>query len=79
MTLFAIPVEIKHANKVISKYHRHNKKVVGAKFCIGVIDENDKLWGVAIVGRPIARKLDNGYTAEVIRLCILDVWRIVAN
>ena len=28
--------------------------------------------GVAIVGRPIARLLDDGYTAEVTRCCVLD-------
>jgi len=25
--------------------------------------------GVAIIGRPVARRLDDGYTAEVTRLC----------
>jgi hypothetical protein len=27
------------------------------------------LVAVAIVGRPVARKLDNGLTAEITRLC----------
>lgn len=28
--------------------------------------------GVVVVGRPIARALDDGYTAEVTRCCVLD-------
>jgi len=36
---------------------------------LGVIDESDDLRGVAIVGRPVSRYLDNGLTAEVTRLC----------
>jgi len=28
--------------------------------------------GVAIVGRPVARLLDDGYTAEVTRCCVLE-------
>jgi len=43
--------------------------VRGCKFCIGVIDDNEDLRGVAIVGRPVSRCLDNGLTAEVTRLC----------
>jgi|TARA_R100000306_G_C4377695_1_gene142723 orotate phosphoribosyltransferase-like protein len=30
----------------------------------------DKLVGVAIVGRPIARMIDDGLTAEVTRVCV---------
>ena len=71
MTLSSVPIELKHANAVVGKHHRHNLPVTGAKFCIGVCDEDGKLWGVAIVGRPIARLLDDGYTAEVLRVCVL--------
>ncbi len=40
----------------------------GIKFSIGVSD-NGALVGVAICGRPVARRLDDGYTLEVNRLC----------
>ena len=50
-------------------YHRHNKTVRGAKFAIGLKNENE-LIGVAIVGRPLARLLDNGKTAEILRVCV---------
>jgi len=34
-----------------------------------VVDDKGKLRGVAIVGRPVSRFLDNGITAEVTRMC----------
>jgi hypothetical protein len=39
--------------------------------CISVVGVTDgtQLRGVAVVGRPIARALDDGYTAEVRRCC----------
>jgi hypothetical protein len=40
----------------------------GCKFCLAVSD-GDKVVGVAIVGRPVARLLDNGWTLEVNRCC----------
>lgn len=62
---------IKEANEFVSNFHRHNKKVQGAKFAIGLIIDDD-LIGVGIVGRPVARMLDDGYTAEVTRVCVVD-------
>lgn len=50
------------------QYHRHHKPVVGHKFSIGCSD-GEKIVGVAIVGRPVARHLDDGWTLEVNRLC----------
>ena len=44
------------------------KPTRGHKFSIGV-SENGALVGVAICGRPVARRLDDGYTLEVNRLC----------
>lgn len=38
------------------------------KFAIGVEDDG-RLCGVAIVGRPISRAFDDGLTAEVTRTC----------
>jgi hypothetical protein len=43
--------------------------VQGCKFSIGVVDEHNELRGVAIVGRPVSRYLDDGFTAEVTRCC----------
>lgn len=57
------------ANDFIKKYHRHHGAVTGYKFAIGLVDDVGNLRGVAVVGRPVARYLDDGYTAEVTRLC----------
>ena len=59
------------ANAFVTQHHRHNKKVQGHKFSIGAVSKNC-LVGVAIVGRPVARKLDDGVTMEVTRLCVID-------
>ena len=36
----------------ITQYHRHHKPPRGAKFAVGLIDE-DRLVGVATAGRPV--------------------------
>lgn len=51
-----------------AQHHRHHKPVVGHKFSIGCTADG-RLVGVAIVGRPVSRYLDNGLTLEVNRLC----------
>lgn len=63
-----VPITLKAANAFVSDYHRHHKPSVGHKFSIG-LNEDDKLIGVAIMGRPVARGSDDGFTIEVARLC----------
>jgi hypothetical protein len=65
-----INLTLADANAFVVEHHRHNKKVQGHKFSIGAVQESS-LVGVAIIGRPVARKLDDGVTAEVTRLCVL--------
>lgn len=62
------PMTLKEANAYVEQYHRHHGPVVGHKFSIGLSD-GEKIVGVAIVGRPVARHLDDGWTLEVNRLC----------
>lgn len=66
--LTLIPVSLAEANAFVAEHHRHHKPVTGHKFSIGC-SENGELVGVAIVGRPVSRYLDNGLTLEVNRLC----------
>lgn len=68
MKLQTIPLPLDEANAFVRKHHRHHPPVIGAKFCIGVADEGGDVRGVAIVGRPVARGLDNGMTLEVTRV-----------
>lgn len=67
-----IPLTLKSANAYVEKFHRHNKPCVGHRFSIGALDENENIVGVAIIGRPVARMLDDGLTAEVNRVCTND-------
>ena len=62
------PINLKTANAFVQQYHRHHKPTRGHKFSIGV-SEDGALVGVAVCGRPVARRLDDGYTLEVNRLC----------
>ena len=68
MSLFLSPVTLAEANAWVEEHHRHHKPVPGAKFCVAVSDETG-VRGVAIVGRPVARMLDDGWTLEVNRCC----------
>ena len=68
MGLVIRPLSFKTAKEYIAENHRHHKPPQGHKFSIGCYD-NDKLVGVVVVGRPVARYFDDGVTAEVTRLC----------
>jgi hypothetical protein len=65
--LVAYPLDLDEANEFVATHHRHHKPVVGHKFSIGAA-LGDKIVGVVIVGRPVARRRDDGMTLEVTRL-----------
>lgn len=68
--LKAVPVELKEAQAFIDNFHRHHIASKRDKFRIGC-EKEGKLVGVAQVGKPISRMLDDGKTLEVLRLCSL--------
>ena len=61
-------MSITDAKFFILHYHRHHQPLVSGLFAVGCACGLD-IVGVAVVGRPVARHLDNGWTAEVTRLC----------
>jgi hypothetical protein len=63
-----VPCELAEANAFVAQHHRHHQPVVGHRFSIAVAEEA-RVCGVAIVGRPVARHLDDGWTLEVTRCC----------
>lgn len=67
-----VPVTFRQACEFIAKHHRHHRPPQGHKFSIG-LEVDGELVGVACVGRPVARRLDNGRIAEVTRLCTTGV------
>lgn len=62
------PITFRAANAFVKEHHRHHRPVQGMKFAVSVKD-GEKLIGVAIVGRPVARHFDDGLTVEVNRCC----------
>jgi hypothetical protein len=64
----AVPLHLRQANEFIARYHRHSLPTVGGKFAVGAAVDG-KLVGVAVAGRPVARRLDDGRTLEVLRVC----------
>jgi len=63
------PITLREARAFVSAHHRHHKAPQGGLFAVAVSEGAGAPLGVAIIGRPVARHLDDGWTAEVTRLC----------
>lgn len=63
------PCTIQQAKDFVRTHHRHSDPPVLGRFAIALLLDDDVV-GVAIVGRPVARGLDDGITAEITRLCV---------
>jgi hypothetical protein len=63
-----VPITLDEANEFVRRLHRHNAAMPGCKFCMAVSD-GERVVGVAIAGRPVARMLDDGWTLEINRTC----------
>jgi hypothetical protein len=68
-----LPITLREANDFVEQFHRHNGRTSndGGRFAIAASVE-EGIVGVAIVGRPLARLLQDGLTAEVLRVCTRD-------
>jgi len=64
------PITFKSAVQFVNKYHRHHSASQGCKFCVGLY-AGEQLRGVAVAGRPVSRRLDDGLTLEITRVCTL--------
>lgn len=62
------PIHLDEAKEYIKQYHRHNIPPVGGKFAVSCYD-GGRLCGVAMCGRPTARRSNNGVTLEIYRNC----------
>lgn len=67
--LHIVPVSLDTANAFVALHHRHSEPVLRAKFYLGILDQTGLLRGVAIIGRPVSRALDDTFTLEVNRCC----------
>lgn len=66
-SLIATPITLREADAWIRQHHRHHRPARGCAFVIGASD-GAVIVGVAVIGRPVARKLQDGWTAEVTRV-----------
>lgn len=66
--MLIVPISLEEANAFVTEHHRHHDPVAGHKFSIAVAENND-VRGVVIVGRPVGRLIDDGWTLEVNRCC----------
>lgn len=79
--LCIVPCSIQDACEYVRQYHRHHRPPISGLFACGCAAQlsNSKMddafplpshtiCGVAIVGRPVARGLQDGFTAEVTRV-----------
>lgn len=69
MSLEVRPCELVAANDYIAAHHRHHKRVQGHRWSAACWD-GDRLCGVIVVGRPVARNGGHpGSVLEITRLC----------
>lgn len=63
----AVPMTRDECNAYIQAHHRHHKKVAGYRYGVGC-ELDGKLVGIAVIGRPRARRIEQYAKAEVTRL-----------
>ena len=71
MTLQLIPMHFDEDAAFVAQHHRHHQPPLSHKFSIGIAAAGEVV-GVAIVGRPVARHCDDGWTLEVLRVAVLE-------
>ena len=67
MSLHLSPITLREACLFVAQHHRHHRPPQGGLFAVAAAD-GESIVGVAIIGRPVARMLQDGYTAEVTRV-----------
>lgn len=67
-SLTVVPCSNERAKEYVRRIHRHHGASVAARFSLAVVDQRGGVRGVVMVGRPVARILDDGWTLEVNRL-----------
>jgi L-amino acid N-acyltransferase YncA len=71
VTLELQPVSQREAFAFIKRHHRHHDPPRGC-FTALAVNDGRHVVGVAIIGRPVARGQQDGWTAEVTRVCTIQ-------
>ena len=61
------PIFFAEAKEFVRRHHRHHQPPVSHLFSLAAND-GEKVVGVCIVGRPCARRLQDGWTCELTRM-----------
>lgn len=67
MSLTIVPITQREAFAWVARTHRHHRPPRGSLVQLAVAQDGE-IVGVAIVGRPVSRMLQDGWTAEVTRV-----------
>lgn len=67
-----VPCSLRKANDFVEVFHRHNLRTSrdGGKFGVAAAS-GSQIVGVAIVGNPLSATFMDGFTAEVLRDCVM--------
>lgn len=63
-----VPCTVQRAREIVGGLHRHHGPSTSALYAAAVATEDGTVVGVALIGRPVARLLDDGWTLEVTRV-----------
>lgn len=63
-----MPMTLRAAREYVNINHRHHRAPQGGLFAVAAAVDG-LIIGCAIVGKPVARALNDGRTAEITRLC----------
>lgn len=67
--MMTVPISISGAREYVARWHRHSEVPRGGLFAVAcALPDAVEPCGVAIVGRPVARMLQDGRTCEVTRV-----------
>lgn len=62
------PITLRDANAYVARVHRHHGPTRGHRLSLAVVDDSGVVRGVAILGRPVSRHLDQTGHIEVVRV-----------
>lgn len=68
MNLEVVPITLREANAFIEDHHRHHRPSRGC-IAVAAVADGERVRGVVVIGRPVARGFHDGFTAEVTRCC----------